>query len=236
MGINLSEFQQVFFEEALELIGEIESTLLQFNVNEPQRNLIKQLFRAIHTINGNSATFGFNELRLFADSIQSLVSRVRDGEYVLTKEDVGFLIEANEFLRIMIKDLQSKQETDKEKLNLLYKKLEKIIKGTVEEKQEVSLHNGETNDEEVLDLGEQINCTNIKMYYDTFVKLIEQKPQTIAFKAGLIKRIDLSAVQLLASFIKTGKELGFQFKWISISPEAKEYINRLGFGQFLVGQ
>ena len=73
MGIDLNQFRSAFFEEALEVTAGLEQSLLQFNCESPDNEKINQLFRAVHTIKGNSLMFGFTELGDFAHSLETLL-------------------------------------------------------------------------------------------------------------------------------------------------------------------
>ena len=61
-GIDLSQFYQVFFEEASENLENMEQLLLNVNVDAADDEELNAIFRCAHSIKGGAATFGFNDV------------------------------------------------------------------------------------------------------------------------------------------------------------------------------
>jgi len=147
MTIDLNQFHQAFFEESLEIVEEMEHALLQFNISTPDKDVINQLFRSIHTIKGNSATFGFNVISEFAHAIETLLGRVRSDQYTLTQEDMNFLLQSTDCLRAMVIDLQNHRKIDENQSKQLWEILDGILDTSIkktsipEEKQKVQADN-----------------------------------------------------------------------------------------------
>ncbi len=57
--MDMSQFQQVFFEESAEHLASMESILLAMDIDNPNPEDMNALFRAAHSIKGSSATIGF---------------------------------------------------------------------------------------------------------------------------------------------------------------------------------
>ena len=60
--IDLTQFYQVFFEEAAENLASMENMLLSIDVNDPVEEDLHAIFRAAHSIKGGAATFGFQDV------------------------------------------------------------------------------------------------------------------------------------------------------------------------------
>ncbi|WP_253820053.1 Hpt domain-containing protein, partial [Variovorax paradoxus] len=60
--MDLSQFTQAFFVEAIELLAEMEQLLLELDVDAPDSEQLNAIFRAAHSIKGGAATFGFTAL------------------------------------------------------------------------------------------------------------------------------------------------------------------------------
>ena len=56
------QFKQGFHEEARELIGELESALLELDQKRDDPDILARAFRALHTIKGSGAMFGFDDV------------------------------------------------------------------------------------------------------------------------------------------------------------------------------
>jgi two-component system chemotaxis sensor kinase CheA len=58
-GIDLSQFYQVFFEEAGENLETMEQMLLNLDVDNADDEELNAIFRCAHSVKGGAATFGF---------------------------------------------------------------------------------------------------------------------------------------------------------------------------------
>ena len=61
-GIDLSQFYQVFFEEAGENLQNMEQQLLELDVSAADDEALNAIFRCAHSIKGGAATFGFADV------------------------------------------------------------------------------------------------------------------------------------------------------------------------------
>lgn len=93
MTIDMSQFYQVFFDEADELLAEMEKLLLALDVSAPDSEDLNAIFRAAHSIKGGAATFAFTDITEVTHMLESLLDRIRKGEMALTPEHVdAFLV------------------------------------------------------------------------------------------------------------------------------------------------
>lgn len=93
MTIDMSQFYQVFFDEADELLAEMEKLLLAIDVSAPDSEDLNAIFRAAHSIKGGAATFAFNDITEVTHMLESLLDRIRKGEMALTPDHVeAFLV------------------------------------------------------------------------------------------------------------------------------------------------
>ena len=66
-----------FRQEAAELLEQFEQALLDLGSNPSDRDLIDSAFRAMHTIKGSGAMFGFNEVAAFTHDFETAFDRLR---------------------------------------------------------------------------------------------------------------------------------------------------------------
>ena len=83
MSIDMSQFYQVFFEEAQEHLASMESLLLDLDVANPDPEQLNAIFRAAHSIKGSSGTFGFTDLQDVTHILENLLDRIRKSELAL---------------------------------------------------------------------------------------------------------------------------------------------------------
>ncbi|MFZ2295826.1 MAG: Hpt domain-containing protein, partial [Polaromonas sp.] len=78
--MDITQFYQTFFEEADELLAEMEQLLLGLDLQAPDSEDMNAIFRAAHSIKGGAATFGFLALTETTHLLENLFDRTRHGE------------------------------------------------------------------------------------------------------------------------------------------------------------
>lgn len=102
MGIDMSEFYQVFFEEASELLGEMEGLLVGLDITDPVAEDLNAIFRVAHSIKGGAGTFGFNDMTEVTHVLESLLDRIRKQELSLRAEMIDVFLRAGDVLRAQL--------------------------------------------------------------------------------------------------------------------------------------
>ena len=93
---------EVFRQEAGELLEQLEQALLDLGRSPGDQNLIDTAFRALHTIKGSGAMFGFEQVAAFAHEFESAFDRVRKGEAAPDPELIAIALNAKDFIRQQI--------------------------------------------------------------------------------------------------------------------------------------
>jgi chemotaxis protein histidine kinase CheA len=93
---------QTFIEEAFELLSDLEAALLELEENPSDTELIGRVFRALHTIKGSGAMFGFDNVAQFTHKIETVFDDVREGKLPVTEELVSLTLKARDLIRLMI--------------------------------------------------------------------------------------------------------------------------------------
>jgi len=99
MSIDLAEFHQAFFEEAGELLAEMETLLVGLDPSAPDTEHLNAIFRAAHSIKGGAGTFGFSEMAEVTHVLESLLDQIRKGERALRTEMVDAFLAAGDVLK-----------------------------------------------------------------------------------------------------------------------------------------
>lgn len=84
-----SESAQIFRTEAQELFEHIEHGLLDLERNPDDSEIVAGLFRALHTLKGSGAMFGFDALAAVAHRCETAFDRIRKGKSKATPELIG---------------------------------------------------------------------------------------------------------------------------------------------------
>jgi len=93
---------EIFRQEASDLLEGLEQALLDLEGDPGNKDLVNTAFRALHTIKGSGAMFGFDEVAAFAHEFESAFDRVRRGETAATPQLIGIALNAQDFLRTQI--------------------------------------------------------------------------------------------------------------------------------------
>jgi two-component system, chemotaxis family, sensor kinase CheA len=97
--IDLSQFYQIFFEEAGENLDQMEQMLLALDVAAAQDEELNAIFRCAHSIKGGAATFGFADVAELTHQAESLLDKLRRHELQPTTAMVDVLLESSDALR-----------------------------------------------------------------------------------------------------------------------------------------
>ncbi|MBB5205883.1 two-component system chemotaxis sensor kinase CheA [Inhella inkyongensis] len=98
-GIDLSQFYQVFFEEAGENLDNMEQLLLNVNVEAADDEELNAIFRCAHSIKGGAATFGFADVAELTHIMETLLDKLRRHELQPTTQMVDILLQSGDALR-----------------------------------------------------------------------------------------------------------------------------------------
>jgi two-component system, chemotaxis family, sensor kinase CheA len=100
---------EVFRQEASDLFEVLEGALLDLGLRPDDRELIDTAFRALHTIKGSGAMFGFDAVASFTHEFESAFDRVRKGEIKPSQELISVALAAKDYIRTLI---EAPQTTD----------------------------------------------------------------------------------------------------------------------------
>ncbi len=94
--------------ESREHLSTIEPDLLTLEKEGAQTNadLINRVFRAIHSIKGGFAFFGFENVTKISHAMETLLSKIRAGQLTITTPMMEALFSGIDKLRVLIDDLQ----------------------------------------------------------------------------------------------------------------------------------
>ena len=115
MSIDMEQFHQVFFEESLEGLDVMESSLMELQEGQADLEVVNSVFRAAHSIKGGSATFGFTAVAEFTHVLETLLDEVREGTRQITSEMIDLLLQSVDCLRDQMSALEKGETAVSEK-------------------------------------------------------------------------------------------------------------------------
>ncbi|MDY0228272.1 MAG: Hpt domain-containing protein, partial [Desulfomicrobium apsheronum] len=99
--------RQAFKEEALELLGELETSLLELETDTTNDKVINRVFRAMHTIKGSGAMFGFENVASFTHEVETVFDLARTGHIEVTRELLSLTLLARDHILAMVEGKDS---------------------------------------------------------------------------------------------------------------------------------
>ncbi|MBU1039944.1 MAG: chemotaxis protein CheA [Proteobacteria bacterium] len=94
--------REIFREEAYDLLGELEATLLELEENPNDLDIVNKVFRALHTIKGSGAMFGFDDIANFTHDLENVFDKVRNEQLEVTKELITVSFSARDHILGML--------------------------------------------------------------------------------------------------------------------------------------
>jgi len=101
-GIDLSQFYQVFFEEAGENLDRMEAQLLEIDIAAADDEELNSIFRCAHSVKGGAATFGFADVAELTHQMETLLDKLRRHELTPTAAMVDVLLQSGDALRAQL--------------------------------------------------------------------------------------------------------------------------------------
>lgn len=91
-----------FKEEACDLLEELETALLELEETPEDMDLVGRVFRAMHTIKGSGAMFGFDAASAFTHHVESAFDLVRDGKVAVSKPLINLTLTARDHISMLL--------------------------------------------------------------------------------------------------------------------------------------
>ncbi|MDR5744986.1 Hpt domain-containing protein, partial [Caballeronia sp. LZ029] len=129
MTLDITQFYQGFFDEAEELLAQMERLLLALDIANPDPEDLAAIFRAAHSIKGGAATFGFASLTDTTHILESLLDRARNDELVLHRDMIDTFLATKDVLSGQITAYRASAEPDEAAAASIRAKLERLKSG-----------------------------------------------------------------------------------------------------------
>jgi two-component system chemotaxis sensor kinase CheA len=131
MTIDISQFYQVFFDEAEELLAEKERLLLAVDIAAPDAEDLNAIFRTAHSIKGGASTFGLNDMSEVTHVLESLLDRIRKGEMALTSQHLDAFLAAKDILKMQLDGHRNGATVDQEAVANVRMMLHDLSEGAI---------------------------------------------------------------------------------------------------------
>ncbi len=116
-------------EEASELLAELESSLLELEETPEDEDLINRVFRAMHTIKGSGAMFGFDEIASFTHEVETVFDMVRNGKMTVTKRLLDLTLRSRDHIMALLDASAGRGEVDRSQGDEIIANLQQLLPG-----------------------------------------------------------------------------------------------------------
>ena len=99
----MDSYRDAFLEEASDLLGELEGALLELEEDPRNSETIGRVFRALHTIKGSGAMFGFDAVSSFTHQLETAFEDVRQGRQEVTADLIGVTLDARDHIQNLLR-------------------------------------------------------------------------------------------------------------------------------------
>ena len=122
-----SRFQEIFIEEANDLINQLEEKLLQLESEPDDETLIDNVFRIMHTLKGNSNMFGFEHLGDITHHLENIYDEIRAGNLKINREILDITLQCIDHFRNLIDDPSLSDPANKDIQETMLHDFEEIL-------------------------------------------------------------------------------------------------------------
>ncbi len=118
----------IYRDEAYEILAELESSLLTLEKAPDDSETIDRVFRAMHTIKGSGAMFGYDDIAAFTHEVETVFDLVRRGELAVTGELIDLTLKARDRIKAML-DGDAETDSDRKDAAAIIASLRALVPG-----------------------------------------------------------------------------------------------------------
>jgi len=131
--IKMSEYKDMFIEEAREHLQTLNQTLLDFEENPKNVDALNQIFRAAHTLKGMAAAMNYDKIQKLSHKTEDTLDLIRNNQLDVSTEIVDLIFDCFDGLEKMVEDIAAQDATNFD-IEGLIERLEKHMKDVSGEK------------------------------------------------------------------------------------------------------
>ncbi|MDO7829824.1 chemotaxis protein CheA [Providencia huashanensis] len=124
--MDITEFYQTFFDEADELLRDMEQHLLELDPFDPDSEQLNAIFRSVHSIKGGAATFGFTQLQNTTHTLENLLDKARHDELTLTPDIIDVFLDAKDVMASQLDAYKNDSLPDEETFKRICEVLSRV--------------------------------------------------------------------------------------------------------------
>jgi two-component system chemotaxis sensor kinase CheA len=114
MSIQFDETLQIFIDESLEHLADIQNDLLAIEAAgaDIDENLVNKVYRAAHSIKGGAGFMGLTNIKNLTHEMENILGKIRSSEMVPDAEIINMLLLASDALVELINNITQSNDID----------------------------------------------------------------------------------------------------------------------------
>ncbi len=217
----MNEYLEAFVEESKSMITDLNNLLLELEKGGDEE-VINSIFRIAHTLKGNSAAMGFDNLAELAHAVEDLLDAIRQGKTQLNNEIMNLIFEGVDSIGDLLEEVMENgapQSNADELISRIRSELEKRVEGKVdkEETEEKGLEGEGTGVEIKIDPSSQmkgIDAMIVLKNVEEVAEIVDTSPSREEIEDGkfdtsfrLLLKGDISKIREVLQKLPQVKEL-----------------------------
>ncbi len=123
----MEQFKTKFIEEAFDLIQDLEKSALELSSDPGNEEHIEVIFRAMHSLKGGSAMFGFELIDSFTHQLEATYDMVRAGNLKVDEKLLNLTFKAIDHIKVLLADDDHLDEETRNQHDLLLQEITSVL-------------------------------------------------------------------------------------------------------------
>ena len=123
----MEQFKQKFIEEATDLIQDLEKSSLELSNDYESIGHIEVIFRAMHSLKGGSAMFGFDKIDAFTHHLESAYDQIRKGLRKVNDKLLDITFKSIDHIKILLAEDDNLSDKTVQNHALLLKSISELV-------------------------------------------------------------------------------------------------------------
>ncbi len=125
----IDKFKAKFVEESLDNVNDLEEALFLLEKDSKNKEIIERIFRAMHSLKGGGAMFGFNDLSEFTHNLETVFDMVRNNKLDVDYDLISLTFASIDHIKRLLESGDLKDATDIQEQKKFIEKVQRYIKG-----------------------------------------------------------------------------------------------------------
>ncbi len=118
-----------FVEESIENLDALDQAFMELEKNPSNREILAQIFRAVHTMKGSAGFLGMAKLEKFCHAGEEVLDKARKGDLAISHDHITLLLSYVDVLRRFVAEVETNKQELAEDLSQYFQQLEATCAG-----------------------------------------------------------------------------------------------------------